>query len=280
MSCSSVTNAGSATVTRRSPLVRPPLDARRKRSATSGPKRRIARPAESSVTSVARHGSPGPRAQSSACEAAGTSMVTVTLSPRRTAARSTDSRTGALASASVRSGCQKAAARPAPGAAARNSAAPPAAVATPNRNPRRVPRPSTRATRGAACSTTRVARTSARVKRSALTPPGGVGASKPTTLPARVPTVVSTRRPSACGAASSRTRRANPTATTRTAAIASHAPTTPATWGARRSPNAAMAKPSPAPASRTAPARARACGRPSRRSRAAVPVTGSSSRRR
>src|SRR5437660_217169 len=158
-------------VTRRSTLVRPPLDARRNKSASSGPMRRTARPIESSVRLAARHGSPGPRVSSVAREAAGTWTVTVTLSPRRTVARSTHRRTGVRVSASVRSGCQNAAARPAAGAEATNSAAPTAAAPSPAATPRRVPRASARRIRGAARSTTAAARASASASKAALAPP-------------------------------------------------------------------------------------------------------------
>src|SRR5438876_12363419 len=94
--------AGVWTGTRRSRLRRVPLDARRYRSDSSGPTRRTARPSESSVSGAGVHGSPGRRVQSVARVAAGTSTVTVTLSPRRTVVRSTLSRTGERASASVR----------------------------------------------------------------------------------------------------------------------------------------------------------------------------------
>src|SRR2546428_811239 len=99
-------NAGSATLTRRSMLRRLPLEARRYRSDSSGPMRRVAWPTESSATGAGRHGSPGPRVQRMARVAAGTSTVTVTLSPRRTAARSTARRTaaGGPAGASRRGG--------------------------------------------------------------------------------------------------------------------------------------------------------------------------------
>src|SRR5438046_534162 len=117
--------------------LRPPLEARRNRSASTGPSRRIARPVESSGRLAAPHGSPGPRVQSVARAAAGASTVTVMLSPRRTTTRSTDRRTGARASASVSSGCQNAAARPAAGAEAMKSGAPtapaPKAACTPSR---------------------------------------------------------------------------------------------------------------------------------------------------
>src|SRR3989442_993640 len=75
-------NAGSATLTRRSMLRRLPLEARRYRSDSSGPMRRVAWPTESSATGAGRHGSPRPRVQRMARVAAGTSTVTVTLSPR------------------------------------------------------------------------------------------------------------------------------------------------------------------------------------------------------
>src|SRR5207302_677845 len=81
--------------------------------------------------------------------------------PRRTVARSTDSRTGWRAAAIVRSGCQNAAARPATGAEATNSAPPTAAAPIPAATPRRVPRASARRIPGAARSTTVAARASA-----------------------------------------------------------------------------------------------------------------------
>ena len=169
MSSSAATNAGSATVTRRTALVRAPLAAFTYRSLSSGPTRRAARPAESSVTAAPRHASPGPRVHSTARAAAGASIVTVTLAPRGTVARSRSTRTGARASRSVRSGCQKAA-RPVAGAAATNSAAP--ASPTPAATPiaRRVSRASVRRTSGVACSTMPAARRSASANKSALAP--------------------------------------------------------------------------------------------------------------
>ena len=169
MSSSAATKAGSATVTRRTALVRAPLAAFTYRSVSSGPTRRRARPAESSATAAPRQGSPGPRVHSTARVAAGASIVTVTLSPRRTVARSRSTRTGARASRSVRSGCQNAA-RPVAGEAATNSAAPASAIPAATASARRVSRVSARRTSGVACSTMRAARRSASANRSALAP--------------------------------------------------------------------------------------------------------------
>ncbi len=241
--------------------------------------RRVARHSESSATGAGRHGSPGPRVQSRARVAAGTSSVTVTLSPRRTVARSTVRRTGARASAMARSGCQNAAARPAPGDDVTNSAAPSAAVPTPITRDARVPRASKRPTAGPAPATTAAARASASSKSSALAPGLGADASTPTTLPARVPAAVSTSRPTAAGAAGRPARRTSHTAAAAIPAIRSHAPTTGVMRGASVNPAAATANATPALVSSTAPARARACGPPSRRSRTAVSVTALRSRR-
>ena len=273
-------NAGSATLTRRSTERRLPLEARRYRSDSRGPSRRVARPSESSAIGAPRHGSPGPRVHRMARVAAGTSSVTVTLSPRRTVARSTARRTGARASTMARSGCQNAAARPAPGDDATNSTAPNAAVPAPIMSEVRVPRANSRPTAGAARSTTAAARASASPKSSALAPALAPGASTPTTLPARVPAVVSTSRPTAAAAAGRPARRTSHTAAPAVPAIRSHATTTAATRGASVSPAPAIANATPALVSSTAPARARACGPPSRRSRRAVSVTASRSRRK
>src|SRR2546427_1352073 len=59
-------------------------------------------------------------------------------------------------------------------------------------------------------------------------------------------------------------RRTSHAATPAAAAMNSQAPSTAATRGASTSPAAALPKATPALASRTAPARARACGSPSR----------------
>src|SRR2546425_1874878 len=77
-------------------------------------------------------------------------MVAVTVSPRRTAARSRERRTGARASARARSGCQNAAAGAPPGEAATKSAAPTAAAHAPAPSDARVPRHRNRPTAGAA----------------------------------------------------------------------------------------------------------------------------------
>ena len=231
-------------------------------------------PSAASDSRVAFHGSPAPRIHSVTRSAPGTVIVAVTVPPRRTVLRSTISRTGARASRQVRTGCQKAAARPELGEPARKSNSPVTAAPIPAATCRRVVRRKAPSTPGAANETTAAARVSAARSSAWLEPPPrpAVGLITPTMLPARPPASCSIRRPSTGPAASRRVRATAHVAPAALAAISSHASVTPGTAGDNINPSAAPASAAPRPPRITAKARTRACGLPRRCSRRAVSV--------